>query len=110
MTYTYENSLLPSSAFPHLFVIEDPPAAMLAKIGWRCYLQCNNRKSKAAVAGVPVFEEMNGHKFTDKPRVFEVAGLQYNFKRDLCYRLHGSDDPVGRCAGVDEVIFIDEES
>jgi hypothetical protein len=108
----YKNSHIESKAFDHLFVVMDPPPEMLENVGKDCYLRCQPGMSNphaVIVDGLTVAPLWEGNEPTEKPRLFKIAGLQYNFAKKICYRLHDYPDPdskYGLCANPEDVIFL----
>ena len=121
MKHVYDIPHIPSSAFPHLFVVNDAPPEMTVNVGRACYLKLVEGMSNpynVAIDGVPVApawrkklprggrQHPAATEPTDQPRLFQVVGLQHDYRGQVCYRIHASDgDLIGRCAGRDAVIF-----
>lgn len=81
-----------------------------ANIGRSCHLKLVDGMTNplgAQVNGVAVTPLWRDQRPTAEPRLFQVAGIQKDYKGTICYRLHAhGGDKFGRCAGIDEVIFV----
>lgn len=110
MKTEYRNKHVKSHLFGHLFLVADAPAEMVHNVGRDCYLKLVEGMTNplgAQVNGVAVTPLWRDQRPTDEPRLFQVAGIQNDYKGTVCYRLHAhGGDKFGRCAGVDEVIFV----
>ena len=110
MRAAYINKHIKSHLYPDLFLVADAPDEMVSNVGRTCCLKLVTGMSNplgAQIDGVEVAPLWQDKHPTDMPRVFQVAGVQLNYAGVVCYRLHAhGGDKVGRCAGVDEVVFV----
>lgn len=99
--------------FGHLFKVQNPPAHIISNIGRDCYLKLVPGMSNphgVTVYGhlvTPAWTSGDRPEPTDQPRLFRVEGLQYDYKREICYRIYAyGGDTFGRPAAQSEVIFV----
>lgn len=112
MKTVYTNASIPTSRFRHLFVVDDAPPEMVANVGRHCYLRIQTgmiNPHGVEVDGVEVAPlwSKDPSEPTEFPREYVVRGIQYDYAQRLSYRIHAvEDDKFGRCASVEDVIWI----
>lgn len=117
MTTVYKNDHFPlTDYFKAMFTVKDAPQEMIDNIGRKCWLKMVSGMSNPYGVNhegtllAPMWTE-NSANPTDQPRVCEIVGLQYDFRGDVCYRIHykiseNKINTFGRCARASEIILI----
>jgi hypothetical protein len=112
-TFTHKHPTLWEEDFGHLFKVQNPPQRMISNIGRDCYLKMVPGMANPHCVTIdghlvtPAWTSGARPEPTDQPRLFRVEGLQYDYKREICYRIYAyGGDTFGRPAAESEVIFV----
>ena len=112
-TLTHSNPHIPAEPFEHLMTVEEPPPSMVSIIGRHCYLKLQTGMSNPHAVSyqghlvAPAWDE-GANNPTDQPRLFQIRGLQKNYKGDVCYRIYAQpNDRFGRCASPSEILILE---